>query len=123
MCDGIGGEAKRQASDSVKQGKAIIQDAEDFFAWASAHQKEIDYIFYKQGDYEDAATTLDSLDCKPIPGTMTTHAILPVNICQLLTRSVSYYCNNCLQGLNLRRMEAAKSTIEDDSSFICHRGG
>ncbi|XP_048256959.1 uncharacterized protein LOC125382708 [Haliotis rufescens] len=30
-CDGLGGACKRQASDAVKQGKATIQDAHDFY--------------------------------------------------------------------------------------------
>ena len=33
-CDPIGGVAKRNADMAVKQQKAVIQDANDFFAWA-----------------------------------------------------------------------------------------
>lgn len=69
VCDGVGGTAKRQASDAVKQGKVVIQDASDFFAWASSHEKEITYVMYSKEDYDEASKMLTSMDCQPIPGT------------------------------------------------------
>ena len=35
-CDPIGGTAKRQADMAVRNGKVIIQDAADFYSWASS---------------------------------------------------------------------------------------
>ena len=35
-CDPIGGTAKRQADMAVRHGKVIIQDAADFYSWASS---------------------------------------------------------------------------------------
>ena len=37
-CDDLGAVAKRQAADAVNQGKVAIQDAADFFGWASSNQ-------------------------------------------------------------------------------------
>ena len=42
-CDGVGGTTKRNADNAVKQGKALIQDAGDFFAWASSKDSFIKY--------------------------------------------------------------------------------
>ena len=47
-CDGIGGTVKRMADNAVKR-KIVIQDAHDFFAWATQEQgstkTKIEYIF------------------------------------------------------------------------------
>lgn len=34
-CDGLGGSVKRSADMAVKQGKVIIQNAQDFYTWAT----------------------------------------------------------------------------------------
>ena len=33
LCDPIGGAAKRKADQTVKNDKAVIQDAHDFYKW------------------------------------------------------------------------------------------
>ncbi|XP_063953816.1 uncharacterized protein LOC135153700 [Lytechinus pictus] len=98
VCDGIGGTAKRQASDAVKQGKAVIQDATDFFAWASSHEKEITYVMYSKVDYDRATEQLSSTDCQPIPGTMKIHSVHPTSQTKMLVRHTSCYCENCVKG-------------------------
>ena len=98
VCDGIGGTAKRQAADAVKQAKATIQDARDFFSWASSQEKEITYIFYSQEEYEDACRMLSTFDCKPVPGTMHTHAVVPLDQTHLLVWPLSCYCDNYFKG-------------------------
>ena len=35
-CDGFGASVKRSADMDIKQGKCIIQTAEDFFAWTES---------------------------------------------------------------------------------------
>jgi hypothetical protein len=52
-CDGVGGTAKRNADMAVKQSKAVIQDAQDFYAWAKANQSEISYQLIAQEKYND----------------------------------------------------------------------
>ncbi|KAK6186926.1 hypothetical protein SNE40_006182 [Patella caerulea] len=94
-CDGIGGTAKRQAAEAVKQGKTQIQDAHDFFSWAVQNQKSIQYIFYSQSEYDKMVESISSLKLKPVPGTMKLHAICNRdNI--LYTRTTSCYCGPCL---------------------------
>ena len=52
-CDGIGGTTKRNADNAVKQGKATIQDANDFFAWAcSETSSHIKYKFIPTENFE-----------------------------------------------------------------------
>ena len=45
-CDGIGGTAKRLADDAIKQEKAIIQDAHDFFAWAKKPRVPVSSLIF-----------------------------------------------------------------------------
>jgi hypothetical protein len=33
-CDGLGASIKRGADMAIRQGKVLIQNAEDFYAWA-----------------------------------------------------------------------------------------
>ena len=98
VCDGIGGVAKRQASDAVKQGKVIIQDADDFFAWASSNQKGLTYVMYTKGEYDKASEFVATIDCRPLPGTQKLHAVVPINNSEVLVRAVSCYCEGCLDG-------------------------
>jgi len=44
----LGGTAKRQAAEAVKQGKVNIQDAAEFYQWGTQNQKSIMYRFYRQ---------------------------------------------------------------------------
>ena len=47
QCDGLGGASKRMADDAVKHGKTTIQDAKDFFKWATIESQAttVKYIF------------------------------------------------------------------------------
>ena len=51
-CDGVGGTTKRNADNAVKQNKAVIQDAMDFFAWAYQSDGEIKYHMITQEEYD-----------------------------------------------------------------------
>jgi hypothetical protein len=55
-CDGLGGSVKRAADMSVRQGKAVIQGADDFFAWAKSTEitSEVIYYYVTQDNYESA---------------------------------------------------------------------
>ena len=96
-CDGLGGTAKRQACDAVKQGKSCIQDAADFFTWATENQKSINYRFYTHDDYEKTAARISEMNAKPIPGTMKLHAAVVVDG-DIYTAETSCYCKDCLIG-------------------------
>ena len=50
-CDGIGGTTKRNADNAVKQGKAMIQDATDFYAWATQNEQGIRYGLITEDEY------------------------------------------------------------------------
>ena len=51
--DPIGGVTKRNADMVVKQQKAVIQDANDFFAWAKSVDFSIEYRFISTATYEE----------------------------------------------------------------------
>ena len=95
-CDGIGGTSKRTATQAIKQGKATIQDGHDFFTWASANEKSIQYMFYSQDDYDAASTSLASLKHKAVPGTMKLHAVRSAGCGVIHVRETSCYCAHCL---------------------------
>ena len=37
-CDGVGGATKR-SDNAIKQGKVVIQDADEFYKWASGTER------------------------------------------------------------------------------------
>lgn len=56
-CDGLGASVKRSAGDAVKHGKCSIQNADDFFAWATSAVEmgsKVKYFLYTQEDYNEA---------------------------------------------------------------------
>ena len=99
-CDGLGGSAKRQASESVRQGKVHIQDAYDFYKWATTTNghSSIQYHFYGQDDYNKAEQLLQERKVVAVPGTMKVHAAVPVSDTTIATNTVSCYCSVCLSG-------------------------
>jgi hypothetical protein len=94
-CDGIGGTCKRRAAEAVKQGKATIQDAHEFYNWAHKNEKGIAYYFYSQEEYESTAQSIDA-NIKAIPGTMKVHAVIAKGNHKILVRSTSCYCQKCV---------------------------
>ena len=60
-CHPIGGTAKRKADLAVKNEKAIIQDAKDFYQWAKTTEdaSSIKFTFFPSEEYEKAASFLD----------------------------------------------------------------
>lgn len=63
-CDGVGGTAKRMADEEVKKGRVRIQDAPDFYQWASGSENSslVSYRFYTK----ESKSTLKQL--KPVKG-------------------------------------------------------
>ena len=95
-CDGIGGVAKRRASDAIKQGKACIQDATDFYNWAKTNSLSIKYRFYNSDDIKITSTEVQKTAPVSMSGTMKSHAVVPKNG-GLFSREESCYCQDCLK--------------------------
>lgn len=97
-CDGIGGTCKRAASEAVKQDKVSIQDARDFFNWATKNEKAISYMFYSDEEYNSAANYLANTISKAVPGTMSLHAVRTDGYGKMYVRQTSCYCVVCRRG-------------------------
>lgn len=117
-CDGLGACIKRSADMAIRQGKCLIQNAEDFYAWSKKTEEsgsKIKYISYNQ---EDVGRCNDILEQKekptPISGTFKLHAIIPTNSFTILTRETSCYCNDCLEN-------PRNSIHQWKEQFICRR--
>ncbi|KAL3862597.1 hypothetical protein ACJMK2_008554 [Sinanodonta woodiana] len=99
-CDGLGASIKRAADMVIRQGKCLIQNAEDFYAWSKQTEEsgsKIKYLYYNQADVDMSNEIIQQKE-KPmqISGTFKLHAIVPTNSCTILTRETSCYCTGCL---------------------------
>lgn len=96
-CDGIGGITKRNADNEVKRGKSIIQDANDFFAWAVQSDSEISYEFITEENFKSSKEDIDrvSENLKPVKGTMDIHAVVGVSDHVLASRTTTCVCESC----------------------------
>ena len=100
-CDPIGGTAKRKADLAVKNDKAVIQDAMDFFTWAkeSQGQSAIEFFFISTYDYQTSSLFLSTVwqNVKTIAGTMKVHAVLPEETNKIWVRATSYFGDCCFK--------------------------
>ncbi|WAQ99021.1 hypothetical protein MAR_023394 [Mya arenaria] len=96
-CDGVGGTTKRNADNAVKQGKVLIQDAEDFLTWASKEEGGIKYQLITEQEYNHSKTEDDDRNAqiKPVKGSMKLHAMIGQGDGPLLTRNTSCACDDC----------------------------
>ena len=89
------------ADEAVKTGKVNIQDADDFFAWASNNQSNtsVSYRFYSKKEYTEAVVFLESNynNIKPVPNTIKLHSVSGVSAEQVMVRETSCYCSNRLK--------------------------
>lgn len=101
-CDGLGASVKRAADMAVKQEKSSIQDANEFFTWASENNSsKIRYVLYSERDIELAKSRLEKYQTLvSIPGTMKIHAVAPLDEHSVAVRETSCYCVNCLLGID-----------------------
>ena len=95
-CDGVGGSVKRCADQAVKQG-TCIQDAHDFFAWASSSNvhSSITYKFITQDQYNESESKVSKLQdkqvgLKPIKGSKSLHAVRAVPGCHPGARCIEW---------------------------------
>lgn len=99
-CDGLGASVKRSASLAVKQNKAVIQNASDFFAWTqrqSSNESVVSYLFIRQEQYDQSGEIIKgrSQDLLPVKGTMRIHAALPISEHVVYCRERSCCCADC----------------------------
>ena len=100
-CDGIGGCTKRMADQAMKSGKAVIQDAKDFFGWTQSENcnlKNINFKFVPKEQCENTATEIQQWINRPIKGTMKIHAVVGLGNNAILVKETSCYCQSCLAG-------------------------
>ena len=100
-CDGLGASVKRGADMAIRQGKSLIQDAFDFYAWAKQTEEtgsKVKYIWYSQQDIDDATDYLKQQpEPLPVTGTFKIHAVVPVSRNSITTRELSCYCESCIK--------------------------
>ena len=86
---------------AVRHGKVIIQDAADFYSWASSERGCIDYLFINVEDYEESENILADLMVN-IQALMKVHAVkLAKHPSKIKVRGTSCYCSNCYDGTSL----------------------
>lgn len=100
-CDGLGGTTKRLADEAVRQGKVEIQDAKDFYEWASkSNMKEVDFVFVGKDICEKKKTEINNNEpIKPVKDTMKLHAVVGISENAILIRVTSCYCELCMAGM------------------------
>ena len=80
-CDPIGGTVTRKVDLAIKNGKAVIEDALNFLAWAKEIEETstIRFCFLSFEDFANAALLMIEAckDIKPVQGMMKLHAMLP----------------------------------------------
>jgi len=99
-CDGLGASVKRSASLAVKQNKAVIQNASDFFAWTqrqSSNESVVSYLFISQEQYDQSGEIIKgrSQDLLSVKETMRIHAVLPISEHVVYCRERSCCCADC----------------------------
>ena len=93
-CDGIGGSSKRLADLAVKTDKASILCAQDFADWGNKSSKKVQYSVVSQSDYIVAKNEINLFNAKPVPGTMSTHAV-QTSENGVVCRKTSCVCSEC----------------------------
>ena len=103
-CDGLSGTVKRMADTAIKTGKVMIQDADDFFAWANEKSTFVHVTFKFISEVtinEKVSQIADYSDkLRPIKGTMKLHAVKGKGNSTVVVRETSCYCQGCLSDNN-----------------------
>lgn len=78
---------------AIKQSKATIQSAEEFFDWAknSSNNSTVSYFYILQEDYDTCRRDVKALcdNIVAVPGTMKAHAAVPVGTSHVTIRDMS----------------------------------
>ena len=104
---------------ALRHGKLIIQDAADFYSWASSEGGCIDYLFISVEDYEESENISAGLmvNIQAVKGTMKVHAVQSAkHPNKIKVRGTSCYCPNCYDGTSLcdgwREVELARGKAQ-----------
>ena len=107
-CDGLGGASKRMADDAVKHGKTTIQDAKEFFKWATTESRAttVKYIFMPKENYDDSQAELAKYaeGLITLKGTIKVHCVKGIQANQVLVKETSCFCPSCKNKENLSDM-------------------
>lgn len=98
-CDGVGGSIKRMAEEAVCQQKVTIQDASDFSTWTQQHQSSssVSFSFVSKATCSAAQSEIEGFgELKPVPGTISVHAVAAISCGKVITRETSCHCQQCL---------------------------
>ena len=118
-CDGVGGTTKRNADNAIKQQKATIQDADDFFRWASASASQIKFQMITQEEFNTSKEVVEKRNQNiiPVKGTMKVHSVIAVTDETIKTRETVCVCAECFgeNGFNL-----STSCKWDDQNMTKH---
>ncbi|KXJ26080.1 hypothetical protein AC249_AIPGENE6483 [Exaiptasia diaphana] len=101
-CDGVGGTTKRMADEAVRQQKATIQDADDFYRWTQREKEnsKIKYLFVSKEDCKDAQKSIDDFGAlQTVKGTMKLHAVITDDDVQdsIAVKDTSCFCVSCFE--------------------------
>lgn len=81
----------------MRQGKVEIQDAKDFYEWASkSNMKEADFVFVGKDICEKKKTEINNEPIKPVKDTMKLHAVVGISENAILIRVTSCYARYVL---------------------------
>ena len=99
-CDGLGGTTKRKADESSRQGNTVIQNSEDFYAWAyQSSMKDVKFLYVDKKECEQKQAIFAYLGIKPVKNTMKLHAVAfgpnDRDTATIRTNETSCYCENC----------------------------
>ena len=86
------------ADEAVRQQKVTIQDASDFFAWTEQHQSSssVSFSFVSKETCSAAQSEIERFgELKPVPGTMSVHAVAAISRGKVITRETSCHCQQC----------------------------
>lgn len=118
-CDGLGGVTKRMADQAMKSGKAVIQEASDFFAWTQSpvcHMHNVKFRYITRESCQITANDLADSKTKPVKGTMKIHAVVGLGNSCIFVRDVSCYCDACLNGNYCSQWRQEHTSLDDAES-------
>ena len=85
--------------EAVRCQKNVIQDAHDFFKWATySNMKAVTFIFVSTEECKSMDNILKVRDVKLVKGTFKLHVVAGIGKSEVFVRETSCYCNVYLEG-------------------------
>ena len=136
-CDGVGGATKGSADNAIKQGKVVIQDADDFYKWASSTDSQIIFSKITAAEYECSKEKVEIRNTQilPVKGTMKVHSVIALSSENIKTRETTCVCQDCFQqnGINedtrcswikhclTKKKQKIENIQEDNNNVLEHK--